>query len=188
MPNLVCLGGERRRGKDYLTKALVDKYGAKRLAFGDEVRELAMEIFPWFNAYMEDDQKEQVYPHPMNNKNATGRDVLITVGKVREVDDFYFLRRFIENRLEEVVKNPDRLFIITDFRTPSEYSDFLQPLQIPIIKIIRDSDLPTHPFETFIKDFNGADAVFHNSLEGTEAFVDFFGHFARQKGVKFSGL
>lgn len=186
--NMIAIGGERRRGKDYLTSSLIERYGATRLAFGDEVRELAQEIFPWYNAYMPDDDKDKLYIHPNNNKKVTGRDILITVGKARDVDDYYFLRRFIEKRLLDVIANPNRLFVITDFRTKTEHQDFLSPLQIPTLKIVRDvPGLETHPFEVFIRDFQDT-TIFNNNTEGSEAFLKFFPIFAKSKGVQFDGL
>jgi hypothetical protein len=172
-------------GKDYLASILVKEHNAVRLSFSDEVRNLAQVMFPWFNAYMPDEQKDKVYEHPNNTTGATGRDIILVAGKVREVDSKYFVRAFIKNQMPAVIANPERLYVITDFRTEDEYEELLKPLDVPIIKVERKSGLAPHPFEEYIRGFNDFHATFNNCLDGTGPFLDFFKHFAEQKGVTY---
>ncbi len=184
--NLVCLCGERRTGKDYLTNHLVNKYGAKRMAFGDEVRVLAQQLHPWFNAYMDDDQKDSAYSHPINTNGLTGREIILSVAKVREVDSKYFVRSFIKNQLQSAIDNPTQLHVITDLRVmKDEYYDFLKPLNIPVIKIERNTGLPVHPFEVDIRDFRG-DYTFLNYYDGVELFDASFLRFAKDERIEVS--
>lgn len=187
MNNLVCLCGERRRGKDYLTKGLIEEFGAIRVSFSDEVRRTAALLFPWFPAFdISDDEKDQVFVHPYNTQNATARDILLMAGKVRDVDGRYFVRNFIDNQFVNVLANPDKLYVITDFRTRDEYEGFLEIMKVPTIKILKDVDkdkYPDHPFEDYIRAFNKQQAAFFNSLPGTKAFVEFFKVFAQENGV-----
>lgn len=185
--NVVALGGERRRGKSTLAKALVNQYEGFDFAFADEVRDLSHELFPWFNPYNEA-FKEVIYPHSRNTQEATGRDILLTVGKLRDVDDYYFLDRFIQSKLQAAQDIPNKLFIISDFRTETEYRDFLLPLNIPIIKIVRDvQGLTPQPFEDFIRTFTNCE-IFHNNTDDPQKFLDFFPQFAKSKGMVFDGL
>lgn len=43
----IALTGKFRAGKDAVAKYLVEKYGYTRFAFGDELKRLAHEIYPW---------------------------------------------------------------------------------------------------------------------------------------------
>jgi hypothetical protein len=154
-PNVISLCGERRRGKDYLAKVLINELGAKRLSFSDEVRNLAMKVFPWFDAY-DDSQKDKVYDHPYNVGKKTGRDILLLVGRVRDVDGSYFARSFLENQLKAAVEDRNQLYVITDFRTPEEHKLVIEPFNIPTIKVYRYVDpkeFPPQEFEEYIRNY-----------------------------------
>jgi hypothetical protein len=135
-----------------------------RLSFSDEVRHLAQNIFPWFNAF-DDTQKEKVYDHPNNTMKVTGRDILLTTGKVRDVDGQYFARAFLKNQMPKVLANPGCLYIITDFRTPEEFQQVIQPFKVPTIKVMRQVDEALYPpqaFEEYIRRFT-SDYVYDNN-------------------------
>ncbi|ACV50253.1 putative deoxynucleotide monophosphate kinase [Delftia phage PhiW-14] len=161
MKNVLCLCGERQRGKDYLTALLGRKFGATRLSFSDEVRRLAGDLHPWFDPW-EEQYKERVYPAIENVNNLTGREILLSAGRIRDVDPAYFVKKFMAHQLPHVLAEPDRLFVITDFRTPDEYAGFLEPNGIPTLKVTRDMDDLPHPFEEWIRQFK-ADHHFHNN-------------------------
>lgn len=182
--NLVSLCGERRVGKDYLAQALVERHGAKRLSFSDEVRDLAQTVFSWFDAYMPDEQKDKTYEAPENFHRVTGRDILLHAGRARDIDPEYFVRRFVANQLKSVYENPDVLHIITDFRTPDEYNSFLKPMGVPIIKIVRMGGPPTSEFEMYIKEFPHYDWVYKNAHIGPDEFLSRFKVFAGDKSLK----
>lgn len=169
--NLLCLCGERQRGKDFLTQHLIKTVGAKRLSFSDEVRNLAHTLHPWFDAF-DEYHKDKVYPAPENVLGLTGRDILLSAGRVRDVDPAWFVKRFVASQLPQVIANPNRLHVITDFRTPDEYSGFLQPNGIPIMKITRDVEIEPHPFEEWIRNFN-APFNFHNDQDDTNNLTNF---------------
>ncbi len=170
MDNVICLCGERKRGKDFLARAL-EPYGYTRLAFGDEARKLANQIYPWYDGFsLSDEEKDQEYKHPNNTQKATGRDILITTGKVREVDGAYFVRMFDKNQMQQARDNPDKSYVITDLRTPEEF-EYLVANNIKIIKVIRNMDIPPHHFEQWVREFDSRFVYNNNDGRDPQDFV-----------------
>lgn len=183
---IIAFMGEYASGKDYFCEWLVKTQGAKRLSFSDEVRRLANQIFPWLPVDITPEQKDVPFVHPSNPQNLTPRQIWLTVGKVRDVDPFYFVNKFEENH-ENIMDHcfaPDNLYIITDFRTPQEYWFLSQDPPIPIIKIMRESreGLPPSDFEEYVRNFHGQNATFINRMNGTDEFDEFFRQFMQLAG------
>lgn len=178
---IVAFMGEYKSGKDYFAEHLIKTRQAKRLSFSDEVRRLAHQIFPWLPMDITPEQKDVPFKHPLNLNNLTPRQIWLTVGKVRDVDPFYFVNKFAESNesILDVCFAPDNLFIITDFRTPQEYWFLSQDPHIPIIKIERESreGLPPSDFEEYVRKFQGQNATFTNRMNGTDEFDEFFRQF-----------
>ena len=180
---IVAFMGEYKAGKDYLCEHLAKTQGAVRLSFSDEVRRLATELFPWLPFNISPEQKDKPFKHEQNPNNLTPREIWLTVGKVRDVDPYFFVNRFIEYNDAELDRcfRDDNLFIITDFRTPQEY-DFLRCSCIPIIKIDREdrSGLPPSEFEEYVRQFTGYNSRFINRMNGVDEFDDFFKQFRKE--------
>lgn len=188
--NLIALCGERRRGKDHFTKHLVEKFGAVRLSFSDEVRRLADDIFPWLDSFNIDESlKDTPLKSIYNPNNLTPRDIWKLVGKVRDVHPQFFVKRFLENQYRQVIQSPNTLFIITDLRTPDEIDYFIKPFSVPTLKIISptaDGIYEHDPFETFIKEYE-TDELFVNHMNGNDEFDVYFKQVAEKyklQGVK----
>jgi hypothetical protein len=178
---IVAFMGEYKSGKDFFCNHLTRTHGAIRLSFSDEVRRLANQIFPWLPMDITPEQKDIPFIHEHNPNNLTPRQIWLTVGKVRDVDPFYFVNQFVDSN-ECVFDHcfaPDNLYIITDFRTPQEYWLLSQDPPIPIIKIERESreGLPPSDFEEYVRNFYGQNATFINRMNGTEEFDEFFSQF-----------
>lgn len=173
---IISFMGEYRSGKDYLCDFLVKNYGAHRLSFSDEVRRLAVKIFPWLPFDFDPSVKDLPFDHPQNPNGLTPRDIWLLVGKVRDVTPNYFVDSFVYNQLTRVDEN--KLNIITDFRTPQEW-EFLKKYSIPVIKIQREdrSGIGPNAFEEFVRQFREYDALFINRMDGTESFEKFFKDF-----------
>lgn len=174
--------GERKSGKDFLTDYLVKEYGATRLSFSDEVRRLTVKVFPWMPFDFDPAVKDLPFVHPKNPNNLTPREIWIKViGRVRDVVPTYFVDSFEENNKPalELKDRRDRLFVITDFRTPDEWV-FLQRHHIPVIKIIREDrqGIPPDAFEEYVRNFTQQNAVFINRMNGTGEFDKFFRNWA----------
>lgn len=174
---------EYKSGKDHFTDHLVKTQGAHRLSFSDEVRRLSHQLFPWLPFDVSPEEKDKPFKHENNPNNLTPRQIWLTVGKVRDVDPFYFVNSFIENNdniLDECFRS-DRLNVITDFRTPQEWR-FLDLANIPVVKIEREdrTGLPPSDFEEYVRNFNGYDMKFINKMDGTDEFDKFFEKFKFQ--------
>jgi hypothetical protein len=183
---IVAFMGEYKSGKDFFCDHLVATRGAVRLSFSDEVRRLASQIFPWLPMDITPEQKDLPFVHPQNPNNLTPRQIWLTVGKVRDVDPHFFVHKFEDNNwnaLDECY-NPDKLFIITDFRTPQEW-EFIQDVGIPVLKIERESrdGLPPSDFEQYVREFKDYDQLFINRMNGTAEFDRFFYSFIHQEGA-----
>lgn len=169
--------GEYKSGKDYFCDHLVKTQGAVRLSFSDEVRHLATQLFPWLPFDISAEQKDVPFKHKQNIHNLTPRQIWLTVGKVRDVDPFYFVDRFIERNddiLDQCFRK-DNLYIITDFRTSNEWL-FLLSTRIPVIKIERENrdGLIPSDFEEYVRNFNHYSSRFVNRMNGVEEFDDYF--------------
>lgn len=175
MRNIIAFMAEFQSGKDYFCAHLGEKIGAQRLSFSDEVRRIAHDIFPWFPFDIDPALKDVPYIHPMNPKNLTPRDILLTVGKLRDVESTLFVRKFGEKQYQAALDNPTVPYIITDFRTPDEW-DFIKNKGIPVIKIIRHDRTGLEPnwFEEFVRGFEDYDAKYINYFDGVARFDQFF--------------
>ena len=173
---IIAFMGEYASGKDYLCNHLVENHGAVRLSFSDEVRRLAVQIFPWLPFDFDPAVKDKPYLHPKNPMGLTPRDIWLLVGKVREVTPTYFVDAFYRHQYYDI--DTDKLHIITDFRTADEW-DFLQRSGIPVIKIERESreGLIPNAFEEFVRRFKEYDELFVNKMNGTADFDKFFKEF-----------
>jgi hypothetical protein len=174
---IITFMGERKSGKDYLCDFLVKEHGATRLSFSDEVRYLTVKIFPWMPFDFNPAVKDDPFIHPKNPNNLTPRQIWVdVVGKVRNVVPNYFVEAFEERHKEalESMHDKDKLFVITDFRTPQEW-DFLKSHKVPVIKIEREdrTGIPPDAFEQYVRDFNEYNARFVNRLNGTVEFEEF---------------
>jgi hypothetical protein len=182
---IIAFMGEYASGKDYLCQHLVDKYNAQRLSFSDEVRRLTQTIFPWMPFDFDPAVKDKPFIHPSNPHGLTPRDIWLLVGKVRDVNPKHFVEQFARFNYENLIEayeKPDRLYIITDFRTADEW-DFIQKYQIPVIKIEREdrTGLVPSAFEDFVRRFKEYDAIFTNNFNGTDEFDVFIKEFTNGK-------
>lgn len=182
---IIAFCAEKRSGKDYFCQDLVEKYGATRLSFSDEVRRLAHKVFPWFPEVIPDEMKDKPFIHPNNPNGLTPRDIWLLVGKVRDVEPDYFINSFARNNLSEIHEglNVDsKLYIITDLRTPQEWG-WLKDNDIPVIKIVRQNrdGLIPDPFEEFVRNFEEYTEKFEHNMDGVRGFEIFFDRFLNKQ-------
>ena len=177
---VIAFIAERKSGKDFLCDYLVANHGATRLSFSDEVRTLAQKVFPWLPFFFSPETKDVPFIHENNPNGFTPREIWLWIGQVRNVQPKYFVQAFEENQKADISK----LNIITDFRTEDEY-EFLMRHNIPIIKIIREdrTGIPPDDFEQYVRDFDKQDAIFINTMDGTDKFKVFFEEFRKNHGL-----
>ncbi len=187
LKNVIALCGRKRRGKDWYTKWLVENKGAIRLSFSDEVRRLSDQIFPWLKSFdIDDSVKDLPFRHDLNPNNLTPREIWKQVGTVRNVQPDYFVAKFVENQHQQALDNPDKLFIITDLRTPDEVQRYVNKYGIPTLKIISpevDNRLDNDPFEDYIAEVYQPNDVYVNRMIGIDDFEQFFDEFMKTNGV-----
>lgn len=132
---IIALCGKKGVGKDTLANALCESFDIYRLAFGDYIKRLAVDIYPE-ELYID-------YPHELKekkilfNNTKSPRDVWTGLNIVSELCPNYFVDKLERecNKLKEIhgVNN----IIITDVRKKAEY-DWCKKNNIPIIKIESD--------------------------------------------------
>lgn len=176
-PNLVFFTGRKRSGKDFCVEALAKADGVARLSFSDELRRVAHHIYPWLPVIIPDSMKDLPYPHPLNHKGLTPRDIWKHLGGddgLRHVQPGLFLYHFKLNQLPHVVANPGRKFAVTDLRTPQEY-EFALSTGCPIIRVSKPdrSGIVEDKIEDFIDQME-VSHEFTNQLDGEEAFLKFY--------------
>ena len=164
---LVGITGHAGSGKDSVGKFLVDTYGYTRFGYADAVKKVSLLIDPYVGDHV-DRLSDKVSVHGMDFcKRAFPevRRILQEVGNgVRQVDPYIWLRpldRLIESDVESIV--------VTDVRYENEAEQIArhggvllrlsrpgyvlagplgqhiseQPLDVPAIDIVNDSDLKT---------------------------------------------
>lgn len=178
---IIAFTGEKKSGKDFFCEFLEQKLNATRLSFSDEVRRLATQLYPWLPFDFDPAVKDSPYPHPCNPNNLSPRQIWLTVGKVRDVDPHFFVRRFSDNQWP-AIDSHNRTYIITDLRTEEEYM-FLKEHNVPIIKIKVDdrTGIQEDSFEDWVREFIRYDALFINAMNGTDDFEKFFTEFVTRK-------
>jgi hypothetical protein len=180
---IIAFCGEYASGKDYLCDHLVKTQNAARLSFSDEVRRLTRKTHPWMPFDFDPKVKDLPFIHEKNPLGLTPREIWLNVGKVRNVEPNYFVNAFVDHigtcGVDHYI-NRDRLYIITDFRTPEEWV-YLRTNKIPVIKIERAdrSGYPPNAFEDFVRNFVEYNARFINHMNGTDEFDTFFRGFLK---------
>jgi hypothetical protein len=99
----IGLIGKARSGKDTVAEYL-EGYGYFKVAFADDMKEFAREIFPW------------------RFKEGKDRKLLQQFGeKMREIDPDVWVRRLF-GKLDYLMSRGAVLPVITDLRMPNEYA------------------------------------------------------------------
>lgn len=183
---IIAFMAEYATGKDYFCEHLLYTGRAShRLSFSDEVRQLAVTMFPWLPFFVDPKVKDKPFIHPKNPHGLTPRDIWLLAGKVRYVTPSYFVDSFVNRYdLETLHSDINRIYIITDFRTPDEW-DLLQKYHIPVIKLELEDrgDRPPSAFEDYVRRFKDYDAKFINKLNGTDEFDVFFERFLNDYSI-----
>lgn len=180
---IIAFTGEWGSGKDFLTDHLVNTQNAIRLSFSDQVRRLAVSVFPWLPFHFDPSIKDSTFVHELNPNGMTPREIWLLIGKVRDVTPSYFLDSFLTDPLVQRALDPmnPTLYIITDLRTEQEY-DWVKSNKIPLIKIELEEriGMPESKFEEFVRNIKDADGFFINKLDGTDRFDRFFNRFVEK--------
>ena len=118
---IILLCGWAGAGKDATASILVNKYGYKRYAFADQLKDIASAIYG-FPREMADttDGKKNLWQCGFEKK--TIRDLLLLVGKVER--ERFGKDIYVRSIIEEFKKLPeDSQIVISDLRYPAELAE-----------------------------------------------------------------
>ncbi len=141
---LIGITGLKRSGKDTLGSNFVEKYGYKRLAFADALKDGCKEIFGFTDDQLYGDKKETIDEY----WGVTPRTVLQYVGTdlfrdqlgliIPKIGKNIWLKVVEKKILDEWKNNPATRFVITDVRFSNE-CQMVKELGGIVIRVKRDS-------------------------------------------------
>lgn len=169
-PILIGIMGKKRSGKDTFAQALVDHHNFQRLAFADQLKEMALDLDPIVGP------ATLVNIHPTERYHRLSRVIdllgweaakdlvpgvrsiaLQGLGSaVRKQDPFFWVRTTMA-AADAAITFEKRSVVISDVRMPNEATEILDRGGY-LVRITRDGvvDYDSHESETALDDF-GAD-------------------------------
>lgn len=166
--------GQSGVGKDYIVDILKKEYGYCRISFSDQLKKLAVKIYPW----MERDYPAEVKEKPLNITvngeliTMTPREIWLHLNNLRKVEDGLFVRMLQEEL--NLMNITD--IVISDIRTMNEY-EWCKKNDFTIVAVTADT--PAHPdnsFDDFVREVikdGGFDYYFENEFDGDAKIKDF---------------
>lgn len=139
MSKIIALTGAKGCGKDTVADILIDAYYApvdrrvRRVAFADPIKNEVMRIFGLNTVHDYDVFKRSLVTS--NNFAVDGRQVVREIGMLMRR---YDVNQFVEYVDEQVEKDPDAIWVVTDLRFDNELIH-LQNLGAKIVKIERNT-------------------------------------------------
>ncbi|MFI8452176.1 deoxynucleotide monophosphate kinase family protein [Streptomyces erythrochromogenes] len=180
----VAIIGRARSGKDSVGARLVNRYGYTRLAFADQLKDMALEINPLvptspgvhvrLHRLVMDvgwEYAKETYPEVRRILQHSGQTV-------RRYDRDFWVRALAERALEcQFLGKP---VVVTDVRYPNE-ADTLRVMGFRLVRIVRPSlgDLPedAHESETALEGYPVGVTILNNAtLEDLYAHADSIAH------------
>lgn len=144
LPQVLGMTGRKFNGKDTLGNYFVEKYGYKRVAFADALKDGCKEIFGFTNDQLYGDKKETIDEY----WGVTPRTVMQYVGTdlfrdqldviMPNVGKNIWLRVLEKKILDEWKVNPSTRFVITDVRFSNE-CQMVKDLGGIVIRVKRNS-------------------------------------------------
>lgn len=142
--SIIGLTAKKRSGKDTVGDYLVLKYGYKKIAYADALKSAIKCIFDFTDNQLYGTEKEIIDPV----WNITPRETFQFVGTqlfrnqinelLPELNDNIWIK-VVENKIQnELIKNPNQKFVITDIRFENE-CDIIRKMNGLLIKITRSS-------------------------------------------------
>lgn len=138
-PTIIALTGFKGSGKDTVAKMLFDRYPeAVHLAFADPIRQRLMD---GLNLTLDEYDRFKRRTFTSGELSVNGRDILRLLGMtMRSYDEDQFVR-YVENSIQECVKNGRSLFIITDLRFDNElqflYNEKKRGSEVWVVNVTR---------------------------------------------------
>jgi hypothetical protein len=155
LPRIIGITGKKFSGKDTLAKYFIDKYGYKRIAFADVLKDICKTIFNFSDDQLYGNKKEEedIY------WKITPRKVLQFIGtelfrnQIGNILPLIGDKIWIESVRKQILLNENQKYIITDIRFQNEL-DMVTELGGMTMKIRRDNLVyDTHDSEINISTF-----------------------------------
>lgn len=115
MSLIILLGGYLQSGKDTVADYLVSKKSFKRYAFADVLKDEVSELYKIDRKLMDSGEGKS----SIVTAGTSVRDVLISHGQKRRLQDIDFWVKIV---VQKILKNRDKLIVISDFRFENEYT------------------------------------------------------------------
>jgi hypothetical protein len=122
MEKKIALMGVSGAGKDFIASYLIKEFAYHRFSFSDQLKRLAVKIYPW----LENDYPPLVKEEPLNIKLNTGevitkspRDIWLHLNALRDIEKDIFIRM-----LQEEVDNfndGNNHILVSDIRSEDEF-------------------------------------------------------------------
>lgn len=144
LSQVIGMSGIKQSGKDTLGNYFVEKYGYKRLAFADALKEACREIFGFSEEQLYGDKKEVIDGYwgvtPRTVFQYIGTDLFREqIGTIMpNVGKNIWLKVIEKKILDEWKQNPNTKFVITDVRFSNE-CEMVKNLGGTVIRVKRDS-------------------------------------------------
>lgn len=157
---IILLCGWSGSGKDATASILVNKYGYKRYAFADQLKDIASAIYG-FPRDMADSQEGKQNLWPCGFEKKTIRDLLLLVGKVER--ERFGLDIYVRGVVDELKKLPDNSkIVISDLRYPAELAymkmfarDFEYSIEVwKIVRKDQEQSPVNHESENLMESFH----------------------------------
>lgn len=166
--------GQSGVGKDYIVDIMTKNYDFVRISFSDQLKKLAVKIYPWLKRDYPPDKKELPLNIVVNGEliTKTPREIWLSLNRLRDIEDGIFVRMLEEEM--NFLKVPN--IVISDIRTRNEL-DWCKSNGFTVIAVVKEN--PTHPendFDNFVRDTisNGEyDYMFQNDTDGPNEIVKF---------------
>ncbi len=116
----LAITGISGSGKDYLVDILVNDYSFTRVSFSDQLKKLAVKIYPWMEKDYRPFEKEQPLDIVLSSGEhitKTPRKIWLHLNLLRDIEDGLFIRM-----LEEEISTIEGNIVISDIRTENEWN------------------------------------------------------------------
>ena len=168
LPNIIGICGKKYHGKDTVANYLVEKYGYKRIAFADPIKEICKNIFGLSNEQLYGNKKEDIDDYwkisPRQLMQFIGTDLFRnnTEKVMPDIGENIWIHVLVKKISDEIHKDPHARFVITDVRFENEL-EYIAKLNGLKIKVQRNNIINTdnHVSESYIDKLN-VDYIINN--------------------------
>jgi len=170
----IAIMGQAGVGKDFVVDVFTKKYDYTRVSFSDQLKKLAVKIYPWF----ERDYAPEVKEKPLNITVAgelitkTPREIWLSLNKLRDIEDGMFVRMLGQE--VKLLNVPN--IIISDIRTQNEY-DWCKANDYTVVAVLRENiEHAENSFDDFVRSqiaFGNYEYEFRNDETGTDEIEKF---------------